>query len=69
MIGVDNQEALLAVKEAAKLLNVSTRAIKAWVSQGRIRFVQLRRQVFFRSEDLWAFFNEQAIEPFIKIGG
>ena len=69
MTGSNEQEKLLSVKEATEILAVSKRIIRAWVSQGQIRFIQLHRQVFFRSEDLWAFFNAHVIEPFIKVGG
>lgn len=69
MIGIDNQEELLSIPEAAELLGVSINTVKSLVRHGRIRHLKLDRRYFFHPEDLMAFFSNLLIDPFIKIGG
>ena len=59
----DIRPPLIAVSEAAKILNVSIHTIRAWISQRRLPFVKLGRRTLFCGDDLARFINANKVQP------
>jgi excisionase family DNA binding protein len=54
---------LLTMKDAAELLSVSTRFVRAAVHDGSIGTVRLGRLVRFRPDEIEAYLERQSVQP------